>query len=83
MAARRGTRPCHQGWRRPHVHILVEVSGVILLILTRTGQELPHDRLHGLGRPFENTSVKGSLDKASHAVCNVELVCLRQLSETT
>jgi hypothetical protein len=82
-AARRGTRPCHRGWWRPHVHILVEVSGVILLILTRTGQELPHDRLHGLRRPFENTGVKGSLDKAAHAVRNMEFVRLRQLSKTT
>jgi hypothetical protein len=83
MAARRGTGPCHRGWRRPHVHILVEVSGVILLILTRTGQELPHDRLHSLRRPFENTSVKGSLDEAAHAIRNVEFVHLRQLSKTT
>jgi hypothetical protein len=81
-AVGRGTRPCHRGWWQPHVHILFEVSGVILLILTGTGQELPHDQLHDLRRPFENTSVKGSLNKAAHAVCNVEFVCLRQLSET-
>jgi hypothetical protein len=82
VTARRGTRPCHQGWRRPHVHIFIIVSGVVLLLLTGTGQDLLHDRLHSLRRPVEDTSIMGRLDKAAYAVCNVELVCLGQLSKT-